>query len=404
MALNHHHKTGEVKADWSIPSGEDVSSGEPVADTTYSSTTASSSEAFPANVSRLIHANPERVAVGAVSQEIQPIPPMSEEGASLHSLDTAANYPFVENSLPMQPNVHWSNATPPTQTPLPQMNTQQQKGVILMPIPMGTDTSYLTAVDTPSVVPQQPYLYDATPPTDAFLATPALAIDQESITEDTLLNPAEFPIPMQAPNQVQLQQQQQQQSSVMVGQLQQQIISTQPLPLEQTQMRDNFSILQQQLAVQSQTLMQTASQLQTTPASTPEGLSTVALQAPAETVVQVQLEPARTRRKKDPDRPKQPMSAYNFFFQRQRVHMLGEDLPGEISTVPSSLERKARLNNCRKLGEAPRRTGFKEMAVQIGKHWKELDGESRAVYQALADRDTERYRSEMSRYLKKVTY
>jgi hypothetical protein len=266
------------------------------------------------------------------------------------------------------------------------------------------DIPYLSASDASSVVPQQPCFYGTTTPTGAFLVTPTLTSDQEWIAVETITDPAEFPLPMQAPHPAQMLQQLSQQSSVMVRQPQQQILSMQPLTFERTQMNINFSFLQQQLAVQSQMLMQTASQLQMTPAATPEELSTVTLRAPVETVVQVPFEPARKRCKKDPDRPKQPMSAYNFFFQRQRAHMLGEDLPDEISTVPSSLERKARLNNCRKLGEAPRRAGFKEMAVQIGKHWKELDGESRAVYQALADRDTERYRSEMSRYLKKVTY
>jgi hypothetical protein len=39
------------------------------------------------------------------------------------------------------------------------------------------------------------------------------------------------------------------------------------------------------------------------------------------------------------------------------------------------------------------------MAVHIGKLWKELDGESRAIDQALAGKDKERYRSEMADYL-----
>jgi hypothetical protein len=105
------------------------------------------------------------------------------------------------------------------------------------------------------------------------------------------------------------------------------------------------------------------------------------------------------RRTRDPNHPKQPLSAYNFFFKHERARMLGEDLPcidGESSSSIQPPKKRSRITPHRKVT-------FENMAKQIGKKWKELDtGTSRAIYQALADTDRDRYDMEMIGYKERI--
>jgi hypothetical protein len=85
---------------------------------------------------------------------------------------------------------------------------------------------------------------------------------------------------------------------------------------------------------------------------------------------------APSRRKKKPKgMPKRPLSAYNLFFQSQRVKILDEN--GDAGN---------------------RRIGFEELGRVIGKKWKSLSTGERKIYVKLAEKDNIRYRKEMDAY------
>ena len=83
-----------------------------------------------------------------------------------------------------------------------------------------------------------------------------------------------------------------------------------------------------------------------------------------------------SRRKKKPKgMPKRPLSAYNLFFQSQRLKILDES------------------------GSAGgRKVGFEELGRVIGKKWKSLGSNDKKIYVKLAEKDNIRYRKEMDAY------
>ena len=84
-----------------------------------------------------------------------------------------------------------------------------------------------------------------------------------------------------------------------------------------------------------------------------------------------------SRRKKKPKgMPKRPLSAYNLFFQSQRVKILDEVADGD--------EKK--------------RVSFELLGKTIGKKWKALSMRDRKIYVKLAETDNIRYRKEMALY------
>lgn len=85
--------------------------------------------------------------------------------------------------------------------------------------------------------------------------------------------------------------------------------------------------------------------------------------------------PTVSRRKKKPKgMPKRPLSAYNIFFQKERVNVLAEAAAaGGVRTAVS----------------------FEELGKIIGRRWKALSNSERKQYEDLAQDDAERYKSEM---------
>ena len=80
--------------------------------------------------------------------------------------------------------------------------------------------------------------------------------------------------------------------------------------------------------------------------------------------------------------PTRPLSAYNYFFQEERVLLL-EKLPVRAEGKPRRSHGKI---------------GFADMARLIGGRWKALSPEKRQVYQSRAAKDRERYDREMKAY------
>lgn len=108
----------------------------------------------------------------------------------------------------------------------------------------------------------------------------------------------------------------------------------------------------------------------------------------------------RPTKKKPKDKPKRPLSAYNFFFKEEREKILkvvlAED-PVKVGNEPGAddfLDEEA-INRLKKEGG---KVSFEEMGKIIGQRWKNIDPDRLATYSEMAGEDTERYKNEMQIY------
>jgi hypothetical protein len=108
----------------------------------------------------------------------------------------------------------------------------------------------------------------------------------------------------------------------------------------------------------------------------------------------------RPTKKKPKDKPKRPLSAYNFFFKEEREKILkvvlAED-PEKCDNEEKSddyLDDEA-LGRLRKEGG---KVSFEEMGKLIGQRWKNINPDRLTRYSELAAEDTERYKKEMQSY------
>ena len=92
------------------------------------------------------------------------------------------------------------------------------------------------------------------------------------------------------------------------------------------------------------------------------------------------------------EKPKRPLSAYNFFFRQERAKILG--IKDGSLQQRDSRSRKAK----RKHRKIPGMVGFKGLAVRCGKKWRELPVSAKARYENLFKQDQIRYRREMKQW------
>lgn len=108
----------------------------------------------------------------------------------------------------------------------------------------------------------------------------------------------------------------------------------------------------------------------------------------------------RPTKKKAKDKPKRPLSAYNFFFKEEREKILKVVMSDESTDAinePKSVDYidERTLGRLRKEGG---KVSFEEMGKLIGQRWKNLEPDSLTKYSALAAEDTERYKKAMQTY------
>jgi hypothetical protein len=108
----------------------------------------------------------------------------------------------------------------------------------------------------------------------------------------------------------------------------------------------------------------------------------------------------RPTRKKPKDKPKRPLSAYNFFFKEEREKilkiLLAED-PKDVENDPGS-EDYIGEEMMKRLKKEGGKVSFEEMGKLIGQRWKNIDPDRLSKYSELAAEDTERYKKEMQSY------
>mmetsp|Transcript_11225 Transcript_11225/g.21464 ORF Transcript_11225/g.21464 Transcript_11225/m.21464 type:complete len:305 (-) Transcript_11225:214-1128(-) len=111
----------------------------------------------------------------------------------------------------------------------------------------------------------------------------------------------------------------------------------------------------------------------------------------------------RPSRKKPKDKPKRPLSAYNYFFKEEREKILkllegGKDVENDPSSddyISETELEKLRKNDKDGTHKSPK---FEELGKLIGTRWKALPPDRLTKYSELASEDTERYRKEMTAY------
>jgi hypothetical protein len=112
----------------------------------------------------------------------------------------------------------------------------------------------------------------------------------------------------------------------------------------------------------------------------------------------------RPTRKKPKDKPKRPLSAYNFFFKEEREKILkvvlgGDDpkVSAELNSDPDS-EEFISPDMMERLKKDGGKVSFEEMGKLIGQRWKNIDPDRLSKYAEMAGEDTERYKKEMQSY------
>ena len=102
-------------------------------------------------------------------------------------------------------------------------------------------------------------------------------------------------------------------------------------------------------------------------------------------------------KKKDKDKPKRPLSAYNYFFSDERkkiikaVNYYNDSYRNEIDPCLSK-------ELIEKLRDGGGKAKFEMIGKLIGKRWKNVNDDNTTYYNALAERDKKRYANELETY------
>lgn len=108
----------------------------------------------------------------------------------------------------------------------------------------------------------------------------------------------------------------------------------------------------------------------------------------------------RPTKKKPKDKPKRPLSAYNFFFKEEREKILKVVLSEDATDTVNAPDSEDYIddNTLGRLRKEGGKVSFEEMGKLIGQRWKNLQPDRLTKYSELAAEDTDRYKKEMQGY------
>lgn len=106
-------------------------------------------------------------------------------------------------------------------------------------------------------------------------------------------------------------------------------------------------------------------------------------------------------KRKDKDKPKRPLSAYNFFFKEERakINAIAHNEEGSAELKEKDPELADEILS--KLRKEDGKVSFEEMGKVIGRRWKVASQERKEYCNELAGRDTERYKEAVEKYNQK---
>lgn len=110
----------------------------------------------------------------------------------------------------------------------------------------------------------------------------------------------------------------------------------------------------------------------------------------------------RTTKRKPKDKPKRPLSAYNFFFKEERENIIKIVLSDDPKSMQKDVDPdddtyldEETINRLKKEGG---KVSFEEMGKIIGQRWKNINPDLLSKYSELASGDTDRYKKAMKDY------
>lgn len=110
----------------------------------------------------------------------------------------------------------------------------------------------------------------------------------------------------------------------------------------------------------------------------------------------------RKKAKADKNKPKRPLTAYNYFFHAEHERIREELEAKQIEKEKAEAEEVgvdyAPPAKRRKKISPREIIGFKELGKLIGKRWKEVGEEDLEKYKEMSSKDTERYKEESEKY------
>lgn len=132
----------------------------------------------------------------------------------------------------------------------------------------------------------------------------------------------------------------------------------------------------------------------------------------------------KTYKKRPKDKPKRPLSAYNFFFKEERARILGgankdndnsndKSNSSEKDTTANEMDSEESAGDDNKESDgkaaAPRKgrsrphgkISFEDLGRLISQRWQELNPDEVEYYKKKSDEDRKRYQQEMDGYRKK---
>eukprot|EP00529_Nitzschia_sp_RCC80_P030479 CAMPEP_0113482064 /NCGR_PEP_ID=MMETSP0014_2-20120614/22728_1 /TAXON_ID=2857 /ORGANISM="Nitzschia sp." /LENGTH=304 /DNA_ID=CAMNT_0000375573 /DNA_START=609 /DNA_END=1523 /DNA_ORIENTATION=- /assembly_acc=CAM_ASM_000159 len=108
------------------------------------------------------------------------------------------------------------------------------------------------------------------------------------------------------------------------------------------------------------------------------------------------------KQKKPKDKPKRPLSAYNFFFKKEREKILkivnAEDPYSPEVQKDKEADDYLDEEAVGRLKKEGGKVSFEEMGKIIGARWKNINPDHLTQFSELASADTERYKTEMQEY------
>ena len=100
-------------------------------------------------------------------------------------------------------------------------------------------------------------------------------------------------------------------------------------------------------------------------------------------------------KKKEKNKPKRPLSAYNIFFKEERTRILEELPEGDPKPDANNADGPTRKRKKRPHGKI----GFESLAKAIGQRWQDLSSDQVEIYKKKAEQDMRRYKREMEDFV-----